>query len=212
MKLFTQIMMILVITCLVTACGSNRQYSAIPANSKVIILGDSLTFGTGAGKGEDYPSLLALNSGWNIINEGVPGNTTADALERLPNILEESEISLLIIALGGNDFLRHTPEQETVNHLTRTLTLAKAKDIQVVLLAIPEFNPISAAVGRLSDHFLYEKLAKTTDTPLVENVFSDVLEDQHLKSDPIHPNAAGYRVVEEKLRSALFKLGFLTKS
>lgn len=196
---------------LVVACGSERHYPTVPAKSTVVILGDSLTYGTGAGQGEDYASMLASNTGWNVINAGVPGNTSLDGLERLPALLDGHKVDLLIIELGGNDFLQHLPEAETMHNLRAILAQAKANGIQTVLLAIPKFNPIGAAVGSLSDHPLYERLAEDTGTPLIGDVFSYVLEKKGLKADQIHPNAEGYRIVEVHLRNALIKLGFLAK-
>lgn len=201
----------------VSACDRDYQHSPLPSTSNVVILGDSLTYGTGAGSGEDYASILASNTGWNVINAGVPGNTSYDGLARLPQILEAHEsgdqkIDLLIVELGGNDFLRHVPEPETVNNLKSILSQAKAKSINTALIAIPKFSPVGAAFGALSDHPLYEKLADETDTPLIEDLFSDVLAKNNLKADPIHPNAEGYRMVASELQSALVDLGFLQKN
>lgn len=209
-----KILMLVCVPLLLLACDSKPKFSPLPAQSNVVILGDSLTYGTGANEGEDYATLLASNTGWNIVNAGVPGNKSSDGLERLPDLLDEHDnggqkIDLLVIELGGNDFLKQLPEAETTRNLKAILLQAKAKSIQTVLLAIPEFSPVGAAFGNLSDHPLYETLAKETDTPLVENVFSEVLAKNALKADAIHPNAAGYRQVEAKLRDAFVKLGFL---
>lgn len=194
---------------LLTACGDDQRYTPLPKTATVAILGDSLSYGTGAAKGQDYPSLLAANTGWNIINAGVPGDTSADGLERLQDLLDNHEIDLLIVELGGNDFLRRMPEAETMNNLKSIIIEIKANNIQPILVAIPEFSPFGAAVGSLSDHSLYEKLAKETNTPLIKDVFSDVLAKNGLKADPIHPNAEGYRIIEENLRKSLMKMGFL---
>ena len=115
----------------------------------------------------------------------------------------------MIVELGGNDFLKRVPEAETMHNLKSIITEIKANNIQPILVAIPEFSPFGAAVGSLSDHSLYKKLAKETDTPLIEDIFSDVLAKNGLKADPIHPNAEGYRVIEENLRKALAKKGFM---
>ena len=206
---------LLLVICLLvqfTACGRNPHFASLPAQANVVILGDSLTFGTGANSGEDYPSILASKTGWHIVNAGVSGNTSSNGLERLPAILEGDKIDLLIVELGGNDFIRRVPVNETSQNLKTILAQAKARQIPTLLLAIPEFSPFGAAVGHLSDHPIYEKIADETATPLVEDVFSDVLGNNALKSDPIHPNAEGYRLVAEKLQQALIKLGFLAKS
>ena len=71
------------------SCGkSAEKYAAIPQGATVLILGDSLSYGTGANAGEDYPSLLAKTTAWKIINEGVPSDTTAGGLERLPALIQ----------------------------------------------------------------------------------------------------------------------------
>lgn len=212
--MFKHIVLIVWLLFTVTSCGKEHKYVPLPTTANVVILGDSLTYGTGADNGEGYASILERNTGWNVINAGVPGNTSSDGLARLTELLNahesgEQKIDFLIIELGGNDFLKRVPENETVNNLKTILMQAKANSIQTVLLAIPQFSPVGAAFGNLSDHPLYEKLAKETGTPLIEDIFSDVLAKNSLKADYIHPNAEGYRIVESNLREALIDLGFL---
>ena len=77
-----------------------------------------------------------------------------------------------------------------------------------MLVAIPEFNALQAAVGNLSDHMMYESIAEETATPLIAEVFSDVLSDKALKADEVHPNAQGYVQVGNKMREKLKQLGF----
>ena len=205
---------LLFVICLViqlAACGGDPHFTALPKQANVVILGDSLTYGTGANHGEDYASILASKTDWHIVNAGVPGNTSSNGLERLPAILEGDKIDLLIVELGGNDFIRRVPVKETSQNLKTILAQAKARQIPTLLLAIPEFSPFGAAVGHLSDHPIYEKIAEETATPLVEDIFSEVLGNNALKADPIHPNADGYRVVAENLQQALIKLGLLAK-
>jgi acyl-CoA thioesterase-1 len=206
MKKFIYLLFILILV----SCGKNvEKYAAIPQGATVLILGDSLSYGTGANTGEDYPSLLTKTTGWDIINEGVPGDTTAGGLARLPDLLEVYQPKLLIVELGGNDLLRQTSPTEITQNLSSILGLAKAQGIQTILVAIPEISALKAAVGSLSDHPLYEKLAKETNTPLIADVFSDVLSDRTLKADQIHANAKGYAVVSAKFGEKLRDLGYL---
>lgn len=212
--MFKKLFLLACMPLLLLACDSKPQYQALPKHANVLILGDSLTYGSGAAEGEDYPTLLANNTGWNVINAGVPGNKSADGLARLPDLLAdhhngEQKVDLLLIELGGNDFLKQVPEAETKRNLQTILMQAKVKNIPTVLLAIPEFSPVGAAFGNLSDHPLYATLAKETDTPVVQEVFTEVLANNGLKADPIHPNADGYRIVEATIRKALLTLGFL---
>ena len=205
--------LILICMLFLAACGADKpKFAAVPAGATVLILGDSLSYGTGANlganTGEDYPTLLAKSTGWNMINEGVPGDTTAGGLARLPDLLEVYQPKLLIVELGGNDLLHQTAPAEVTGNLKAILSLAKAQGIQTVLVAIPAISPLKAAVGNLSDHPLYEKLAKETNTPLIADVFSDVLSDRTLKADQIHANAKGYAVVSEQFGEELKELGF----
>lgn len=198
------------------ACGQDYRYAPLPSTANVLILGDSLTYGTGAADGEDYATLLADKTGWNVINAGVPGNTSLQGLQRLPEYLDahesgEQRIDLLIVELGGNDFLKRVPTAQTIENLKAILQQAKGHGTQTALIAIPEFSPVGAAFGNLSDHPLYAQLAKETNTPLLTEVFTDVLSKNSLKADPIHPNAQGYQEVAQLLLQSLQQLGFVRR-
>lgn len=207
MKLYFRPIWIMLALLLLVACGEPK-HAAIPAGATVLVLGDSVSYGTGAGKGEDYPSLLAARTGWNVVNAGVPGDTTEGGLQRLPELLEEHRPQLLLIELGGNDFLRHVPLADTAANLKSLVLQAREKNIPVVLLAMPRPNLFGAALRSLSDDPLYEDIAEQMQTPLVRDIASEVLSRNELKSDPIHPNADGYRQLADKLAEALRELGF----
>ncbi len=182
--------------------------AAIPQGATVLVLGDSLSYGTGTNAGEDYPTLLAKSTGWNIINEGIPGDTTAGGLQRLSQLLEQHQPKLLIVELGGNDLLHKTQPSEVISNLKGILSHAKAQGITTILVAIPDINPLKATFGNLSDHPLYAAIAKETTTLLIGDVFSQVLSDRDLKSDQIHANAKGYAVVSQQMHEKLKELGF----
>lgn len=67
----------LIATILLLSCSDGEKLAAIPKGTTVLILGDSLSYGTGASPATSYPTLLAQRTGWNIINAGVPGDTSA---------------------------------------------------------------------------------------------------------------------------------------
>jgi acyl-CoA hydrolase len=202
---------ILVILVSLIACGQARHpHSAVPAGAVVVILGDSLSYGTGAKQEEAYPVLLEKVSGWQIVNAGIPGDTSSGGLLRLPSLLASHQPKLLMIELGGNDLLRQIPTKQIEDNLKVMIQQAKTHGVPVVLLAIPEISPLRAAVGRLSDHPLYARVAEETDVPLVKDVFSDVLSERALKADQIHPNAQGYALVASKLEKSLKELGLIS--
>ena len=193
------------------ACGKRKAAAlqALPAGSVALALGDSITHGTGAAPEAAYPAQLAQLTGWNVINGGVPGDTSAQALARLPALLAEHKPALVIVSLGGNDFLRRLPESETLSSLRRAVTLSREAGAQVLLVAVPR-PTLAAAVGAgLSDHPLYDKLAGEMALPLHAGGWALVLGDEKYKSDQIHGNAAGYRVFAEGLVTSLRAIGLL---
>jgi acyl-CoA thioesterase-1 len=78
------------VTLLLGACGRAPKYSPLPAGSVVLAIGDSVTFGTGAAPGEDYPTQLASLTGWAIQNDGIPGDTSAWVKARIDDALAET--------------------------------------------------------------------------------------------------------------------------
>jgi acyl-CoA thioesterase I len=201
---------ILILAFTLIACeGPHAPRPALPAGSTVVILGDSLSYGTGAKSEEAYPVLLEKVSGWHIVNEGIPGDTSSGGLQRLPTLLDTHQPKLLIVELGGNDLLRQTSAEQVEANLKSIIQQAKLQGVQVVLVAIPEISPLMAAVGHLSDHPLYARVAEETNVPLIADVFSEVLSERELKADQIHPNAQGYAEVATKMQAALSKLGLI---
>lgn len=94
---------------LLAACGGDDQARRYSAREQVLAFGDSVTFGTGAAPAEDWPSRLAAMTRWSVINAGIPGDTAEAAIGRIEALLEEHQPALVIIEIGGNDFLRRRP-------------------------------------------------------------------------------------------------------
>lgn len=194
---------------LLAACGgkSGKKQTKIAAGNTVLALGDSLTYGYGASPAESYPAQLQKLTGWEIINGGISGDTSAQALSRLPALLQR-KTKLVIISIGGNDFLRKLPEAETRNNIAEIIESVQKENIPAVLVGVPHLS-VGALFGHLSDHLLYQELAEQYKIPLFEGAWSEILSDEKLKSDQIHANAAGYKVFAEKLEKFLQEEGFL---
>ncbi|HSI55254.1 MAG: GDSL-type esterase/lipase family protein [Ramlibacter sp.] len=191
------------------ACSRGRKLAAIPAGATVLALGDSITFGTGATPEGSYPSVLARLSGWNVVNAGVPGDTSAGALARLPDLLREHSPRLVLLGIGGNDFLRRLPTSETRANIRAICQQAASAGIQVVLIAIPEASAVAAAIRSLGDHAMYEEIATGLKVPLHAAGWSKVLSDPALRSDAIHANDKGYEAFARGLAQRLRELGLL---
>ena len=167
----------------------------------MLAFGDSLTYGTGAGPDEAYPNVLSQLIGRQVVAAGVPGETTAEGLERLAGTLDEVKPKLLLLCLGGNDMLRKLDYAVAESNLRSMVKLARGHGIAVVLIGVPEpvlFGGIAPFYGKLADEL---------KVPLEQKILPDVLFDKELKSDQIHPNARGYRRIAQALAEFLQRAG-----
>ncbi len=193
---------------LLAACKrTTPRFASLPAGATVLALGDSLTHGSGADSASSYPSRLAQLTGWHVVNAGVPASTSAQARERLPALLAEHTPALVLLSIGGNDFLRQIPEAETRAAIAAMLAEINRAGAQAVLIAVPKPTIAGALLRSLDDHPLYEALASEQRVPLFAAGWAQVLSDPALKSDQIHANAAGYERFARGLHRFLHEAG-----
>jgi lysophospholipase L1-like esterase len=192
----------LVLALLAAGCGEPpAKLSRLSGDAVVLAFGDSLTFGTGAAEEESYPAQLERLIGRRVVRAGIPGEVTAQALERLPAALDEHAPRLLLLCIGGNDFLRRLGNQQAESNVRAMVKLARSRGVQVMLIATPEPGL------RIAPPEFYAGIAREFGLPYEHAVMSEVLKDASLKSDQIHPNARGYRVIAERLAADLRKSG-----
>ena len=192
-------------------CGRDKKTAQpVPPGSTVLALGDSLTFGTGASAETSYPTVLAGLTGWNVVNAGVPGDTSAQALARLPALLAEHRPKLVIVSIGGNDFLRKLPESDTRANVHAACKLALESGAQVLLVAVPRAT-VAAALGQMTDHALYAEVAKDLNIPLQREGWGEVLAQAELRSDQVHANAKGYAQFARSVQGTAAAAGLLPR-
>ena len=194
-------LIVLVLALAVAGCGERPKLAHLPSDAVVLAFGDSLTYGTGAAEDESYPAQLASLIGRRVVRAGVPGEITAQALARLPATLDEYQPRLLLLCIGGNDFLRRLDLRQAEHNVRAMVKLARDGGIDVVLIGTPEPGLMLNPPG------FYSAIAREFRVPYEAAVIRDVLKDENLKSDPIHPNARGYRVIAERLAAVLKQAG-----
>lgn len=182
---------------LLTACSDAPDALAgchLPANGTVLAIGDSLTRGFGAA-GQGYAEQLqALLDGPEVLNLGIDGERSEGLRARIADALQEHQPAVVLVTTGGNDFLRRVPEAQTREHLAAVVAAVRAAGATPVVFGIPAPS-LSAAAGMASDHGLFDALAKSGQAHVIDEVVAEVLSDDSLKSDRIHPNRAGYGVM-----------------
>ena len=159
---------------------------------KIVAFGDSLTAGYGAGGVQNsYPAVLAALSGKQVINLGLSGDMAVNAPARLPQVLAENP-DMVLIEFGANDRLRgYGPEgaAHAVAQMVDAVQVAGAVAV-IVDTGGPQMGAYTAA---------YKKIAKEKQAVFVPGIMRGIFNKRELKSDMIHPNAAGYQIVAERV-------------
>jgi acyl-CoA thioesterase I len=185
------------------ACGDAPKLARLAPDAAVLAFGDSLTHGTGASENESYPAQLERLIGRRVVRAGVPGEVSAQALARLPATLEEHQPKLIVLCIGGNDFLRNLGQAQVAANVRAMIRAAKQAGTDVVLLGTPEKGLL------VTPPKFYAEIAQEFRIPYEGKVIGEVLRDSALKSDPIHPNARGYRLMAERVAALMKQSGAL---
>ncbi len=176
--------------------GSSKVTNYPSKGTDIIAFGDSLVQGVGSSKGNDFVSVLARKIGRPIINLGISGNTTADGVKRLSEI-DKYNPKVVILLLGGNDYLKKVPKVDTFNNLQTIIDHVHKRGSIVVLLGVRG--------GLLVDNFKgdFADLSDKNNTVFVPNVLDGLIGNDKLMSDAIHPNDLGYKIIADKVYEVL---------
>jgi acyl-CoA thioesterase I len=174
-----------------------------PHVPQIVVLGDSITAGLGLAPDEAYPALLqrkVRDHGYpfDVVNAGVSGDTSADALRRVDWALN-SDVQILILALGGNDGLRGLPPGQMKQNLQRIITRARQRGVSV-LLAGMEAPPNYGERYTTEFRKVFRDLAADNHVPFVPFLLQGVAGVADLnQADGIHPTPRGAERVADLL-------------
>lgn len=183
------------ISCLILGANvvhptpSHAQTSGIT----IVALGDSLTAGTGATSGNDWVSLIDRWSGIDIINEGVSGDTTAEALARLDDDVLSRNPDIVIIFLGGNDVLQNVDLDDTIENLSDIID--EVTDDGATPILVGAHGTIFSTAREQE----FRELADEKHIEYVESVLDNILGNADRLDDPVHPNDSGYRIIARRI-------------
>lgn len=196
---------LLIIIASILLAGCSQQLTPLTPNVPILAFGDSLTAGYGVAPADSYPAALAQLSNHPVINKGISGETTAQGLARFSQVIAETKPALIILMEGGNDILQNLNPAQTKANLNQMITIAKQNNIQILLIAVPEKSLFSSAAG------FYKELAQENKLPLDDNSIAELEKDPRYKSDYVHFNQQGYKLLAEKIHQDLMEYGALAQ-
>ncbi len=178
---------------------------------KILFVGDSITAGYGLREEQAYPALIQdkfsdKGISVQILNGGVSGDTTAGGQRRLGWMLRKASADWIVIALGGNDFLRGLPVSKTKSNLKAMIREARKLNIQVAVLGIDA--PASLGSKYANDfNRIFDELKKEEKIPIMKNYIQSVAGKIPLNlADRIHPNAEGQKKLADEIFKFLYPL------
>ena len=177
--------------------------AALTASPVVLFLGTSLTAGQGLDPEEAYPALIqkkidAAGLAYRVVNAGVGGDTSADALGRLDWLLRQ-RVDVLVVETGANDALRGQDPAATRRNIRAILDKARARSPAPRLVIVGMEAPRNLGPDYVRRfHALYPELARETGAVLVPFLLEGVGGIESLnQADGIHPTAAGHEKMAE---------------
>lgn len=187
---------------LVSCSDKQPLLTELSDDAVILAFGDSLTYGSGVNsKTQSYPAVLSQLTGLQVINRGIPGEVTQLGLERLADVLQETQPNLVILCHGGNDIIRRLGKEQLQNNLSQMITLIQNTGAEVVLIGVPNFNLM------LNVPELYPEIATLNNIPIELNILPKLERDPKMKSDQIHPNVQGYQLMAESIQKLLQSSG-----
>jgi len=176
----------------------------------ILFLGDSLTEGLGVSKSDSYPNLVEkliknkLKKEIKIINAGVSGSTTGDALSRIDWYLKRKP-DIVFIALGANDGLRGLDLKTSEKNLEKIVQKSLNSGAKVLLAGMmipPNYGP------EYTKEFknMYLKIKDKYKLAFLPFLLKDVAGEQKLnQADGIHPNEKGHKIIANEVFKFLKK-------
>ena len=201
--------------------------------NSIVCFGTSLTYGYGAGgKGEppgsiwagstgnntavvdsSYPRFLQEELRINVFNQGYVGARASYGITLLHDSVLSKKPVLILLEFGANEFLQGVAAHDVDSVLSLLIADIAQSGSQVVLLSF--VNPdMTRFMGsgywttqdsiRAIDYYnMLSNLSIRYSLPFIDYPLRGVFGYPQLMSDNLHPNGAGYKIMEENIYQAL---------
>ncbi len=189
--------------------GANEAKTAENGPKSILFFGNSLTAGNGLDTEESFPALIqaridSLGLGYEVINAGLSGETTAGGKNRLSWVLRQN-VAIFVLELGANDGLRGVPIQETYSNLQAIIDSVRTKNSETQIILAGMMIPPNMGQEYTNEFKkIYPELAKINQVHLIPFLLEGVAGDPNLNlPDGIHPTAEGQKIVRENVWAIL---------
>ncbi|MDD5348211.1 MAG: GDSL-type esterase/lipase family protein [Candidatus Omnitrophica bacterium] len=170
----------------------------------VVCFGDSVTYGYGAEENGSYPAVLQSLTPVPVVNAGINGDTTREAVKRVDNDVLDRDPLLVVIEFGGNDLIARIPFEETIANVETMVQRCQAKGAMV---AIADYSGPMI----LEDYNReFRSLSRKYQTIFIPRLMDGIIEKPSMRSDYIHPNANGYKLIAHRIFRAI--MPYLTRN
>lgn len=182
---------------IISGCAKQGIRNLSSTGKNIICFGDSITEGAGILAEEAFPSILRKSLDFPVINAGKGRDTTFGALSRIKRDVLEKEPLVVIVEFGGNDFLQKITFKDTLKNIDEIVKRIQEQGAIVVLLDVKA----SFFMNRYSSG--YRKIALKRGAIFILGILSEVLSNPSLKSDYLHPNSEGHKIISQKILKVL---------
>ena len=192
----------------IISCSDNNSKVTVET---ILLFGDSLMSGYGLSEEHHLSIVLEENlksEDYNIevINGSISGNTSLEGLDRIEEILSESDVDLIILGLGANDMLRKIDPKQTEQNLEKIIKIIQDKNINIILTGMVASTSYGFSYKKKFDE-IFPKLAKKYDLPFIPFLLKGVaLKPQFNLSDGIHPNEKGILIISKTIKKSIIKI------
>lgn len=198
---------------------------------KLYCLGDSLTFGFGMSRNVRWTTLVEQETGWQVVNRGINGDTTGGMLARLgPEVLADigqdrtQRLESRILLMGGSNdvFFSGTDAQARANMAAMCQRLMGEGLEPFVGISLPvdwtqaprpwaQVVDFEQSARLMVDYCAWLKqFCRVFGLSVVDFARDFIAPDGEIRHelfwDGLHPNAQGHRLMADRLKQAILPL------
>lgn len=182
----------------------------MPSKCKIVCLGDSITYGWPWGPEVSWTTMLGNAIDGEVVNRGIPGDTTTQMLQRFDKVVSKSNPTHLVIMGGINDVVCQDSFDRIVLNLRTMAEKASAQQIKVIfgLPTAVDDEYIERLVSRIRTWI--KDYADQHHIPVIH--FNQAFYDQNkqiltelLAADGAHPTKEGYIAMFAQIDTSIFK-------